>query len=176
MLPATRRRTALVRQPWTDSLKIIGMCASELGRLVKQGAAVSQAFPAHLHGRRSEDSIAAAWNRGIPGNLAALVVFRPLANPGPDRITVADRELLFAMGHAQLWRGAPIEQPNQVAAVWITGNDHRPVFGTLHHPLICRKVKPAFFVAGAARLVTAHTSALEDRQYVLGEALRLGRA
>jgi len=44
------------------------------------------------------------------------------------------------------------------------------------NPLIGREVEPAFFVARAAGLVTAHTSAFEDRQYVLGEALRFRRA
>src|SRR5262249_23768430 len=46
----------------------------------------------------------------------------------------------------------------------------------LYQPLIGREVEPAFFVTRAAALVAARTSTSEDRQYVLGEALRFRRA
>src|SRR5215471_2027244 len=104
------------------------------------------------------------------------IVFGALTDPRTNGISVADRQLLLTVRHTHLRGGAPIEKPHQVAAIRVTGDDHRAELGALHQPLIGREVEPAFFVTRAAALVAAHTSACEDGQYVLGEALRFRRA
>src|SRR5262249_3200069 len=104
------------------------------------------------------------------------IVLGTLSNPCADGIAVADRYLLVAVRHTHLRRGTPIEEPHQVAALRIPRGHHRAELGALHQAFIAGEVEPAFFVTRAAALVAAHTSAFEDRQYVLGEALRFRRA
>src|SRR6516165_11494843 len=118
----------------------------------------------------------AAGNIAIERTAAISIVFGALADPRTNGISVADRQLLLAVRHTHVRGGAPIEEPHQVAALRVAGDDHRAELGALHQPLIGREVEPAFFVARAAALVAAHTSACEDGQYVLGEALRFRRA
>src|SRR6266508_7058780 len=115
-------------------------------------------------------------SEAVPSNRRGSLVLGTLANPRADGIAVADRKFLLAVRHAHLGGGAPIEQPQQVAALRIPGDDHGTELGALHQPLIRCEVESTFFVARAAGLMTAHTSAFENRQYVLGEALRLSRA
>src|SRR5262249_33565858 len=104
------------------------------------------------------------------------IVFGALTDPRTNGVSVADRQLLLTVRHTHLRGGAPIEEPHQVAAIRVTGDDHGAELGAFHQPLIGREVEPAFFVTRAAALVAARTSAFEDRQYVLGEALRFRRA
>src|SRR6516164_1510418 len=108
--------------------------------------------------------------------VAISIVFGALTDPRTNGISVADRQLLLAVRHAHLRGGAPIEEPHQVTAFRITRDDHRAELCALHQPFVGREIEPAFFVARAAGLVAAHTSAFENRQYVFGEALRFCRA
>src|SRR6516165_5031380 len=112
----------------------------------------------------------------IERTAAISIVFGTLTDPRADGISVADRQLLLAVRHTHLRGGTPIEEPHQVAALRVAGDDHGAELGALHQPFIGREVEPAFFVTRAAALVAARTSAFEDRQYVLGEALRFRRA
>ena len=61
--------------------------------------------------------------------LMCSVILRALADPCPDHIAVARGKLFLAVRHAQFRRRAPVEQPHQVAAVGIAGNDHLAEFG-----------------------------------------------
>src|SRR6516162_3312078 len=114
--------------------------------------------------------------RMLVETVAISIVFGALTDPCTNGISVADRQLLLAVRHAYLRGGAPIEEPHQVTAFRITRDDHRAELCALHQPFVGREIEPAFFVARAAGLVTAHTSAFENRQYVFGEALRFFRA
>src|SRR5215471_14725306 len=120
----------------------------------------------------------ATWAGNIVGErIAAIsIVLGALTDPRTNGVSVADRQLLLTVRHTHLRGGAPIEEPHQVAAIRVTGDDHGAELGAFHQPLIGREVEPAFFVTRAAALVAARTSAFEDRQYVLGEALRFRRA
>src|ERR1019366_526098 len=74
--------------------------------------------------------------------VAASIVLGALADPGADRIAVADRQLLLVMRHAQLGGHAPVEQPHQIAAVRIAGNHHRSKFGAGEDTLVRGQVQP----------------------------------
>src|SRR6266536_1282815 len=98
------------------------------------------------------------------------VILRALADPCPDHIAVARGKLFLAMRHAQFRRRAPVEQPHQIAAVGIAGNDHLAEFGALHEARVRGQVEPALLCSLAAGLMTADAPAAEDRNHVFGEA------
>src|SRR5215470_1038665 len=59
------------------------------------------------------------------------IVFGALTDPRTNGISVADRQLLLTVRHTHLRGGAPIEKPHQVAAIRVTGDDHRAELGAL---------------------------------------------
>src|SRR6266511_95382 len=106
-------------------------------------------------------------SEAVPSNRRGSIVLGTLANPRADGIAVADRKFLLAVRHAHLGGGAPIEQPQQVAALRIPGDDHGTELGALHQPLIRREVESTLFVARDPEQITDLTSAHEHLQYVL---------
>src|SRR5215471_9565731 len=100
----------------------------------------------------------------LPSPERLLVVLGTFANPRPDGIPIARGELLRPMRHPQLGRCPPIQEPHQVAAVGIAGDDHRAVLRALHHALVARQIEAALLVSLALRLMAADASALEDRE------------
>src|SRR5579872_3706911 len=101
---------------------------------------------------------------------AALVVLGALPDPGADVAPVAHRQLLLVMRHAQLWRGAPVEQAHQVAAVRIAGDDHRPELGAGHDALVARQVEAARLIPLAVRRMARYAASQQDRLHVFLEA------
>src|SRR5262249_2242005 len=64
------------------------------------------------------------------------IVLGALTDPRTNGVSVADRQLLLTVRHTHLRGGAPIEEPHQVAAIRVTGDDHRAELGAFHQPLI----------------------------------------
>jgi hypothetical protein len=105
------------------------------------------------------------------------IVLRSLADPGSDGVTVADRQLLLAKRHVSFGRTTPIQEPHQVAAFRVAGDNHLTHFRALHDTFVSAEIEPALFIALSPRLVAAKTAANEDRHHVIGKTgLRRGRA
>src|SRR5579863_8986306 len=74
--------------------------------------------------------------------------------------------------HLQL--GLTFDQYDQIAAVGLAREHHRPEYRTFHKSVIARQIEPAGRVALAARLVAGNAPPLEDRRNIIGVAdLRL---